>query len=408
MVPTLIDLHVRPTVGEDGALDLAELANAARSQGLDGLVLFGLDAALDLSAAEDVTRDTGVRFFAGVELDTEVGRVLCLPGEPDQWYRDNSWRELANGAGPGSYPSAALVESFGARGGVVMMAQPFDRDLEHPCAEAAFAATTGLVAVVVASNPRHAMSNERAVSAARGAKLACVAGSASAPGAEAFGRVATLFSKPPTSQTILIETLKTGRVWPAELGYQAATDRSKGSGKGRDRSGQNKEPKSREQGKRGRRRRGDDDNRGNRLDVGRADGPKHNHFDDRQPDFDPIARLYGRDARRDNPTGHHNHLSDEELDRVNGNRNRGADPNVMTRPDFSELRAERHHIGLLMKTIDPHRHEQGDSVAMRFALAALGTGEPLPPPPPRNNRGHGRDNQDGNRGRRRRNRRRRD
>ncbi len=365
-----------------------------------------------MTNAEEVSKNTGVRLFAGVELDTEVGRVLCLPGEPDDWYQGNSWRELANGSEPGSYASAALVESFGARGGAVLVAQPFDRDLEHPCTEAAFAATSGLVAVIVASNPHHAMSNERAVSAARSAKLACVAGSAAAPGAETFGKVATVFSTPPISQTVLIEALRKGRVWPAELGYRTGADRSKGkntSHASSEHKAQNSRGKGREQGKRGRRRRGDDDNRGNRLDVNRNDGPQYNHFDDRQPDFDPIARLYGRDSRKDNPTGHLAHLSDEELDRVNGNRNRGADPNVMTRPDFSELRAERHHIGLLMKTIDPHRHNQSDSIAMRFALSVLGTADPSEAPPPSSGRrNNNRDNRGGgNRGRRRRSRRRR-
>jgi len=407
MVPTLIDLHVRPPKTEEGGHDLPALASAAREAGLDGLVLFAQDAAIDVAGAEDVTKQSGVHFYAGVELDTDVGRVLCLPGEADEWYRAESWRELANGAGPEAYPSAALVEAFSTRGGAVIVAQPFDRDLDHPCAEAAFSQTSGLVAVIVASNPRHAMSNERALSAARSAGLACVAGSASAPGTAAFGKVATLFSTPPTSQAALIKALQKGRVWPAEIGYQVSTERSKKRNKNKESAQQPREAKP-QNSRRGRRRRGDDDNRGNRLDLSRKDRPLDSQYDKRQPDFDPIARLYGKDARKDNPLGHLSHLSDDELDRINGNRTRGNDPNIMSRPDFTELRAERHHISLLLKTIDPHRHDQNDSIAMRFAVHNLGDGENAESAPPQNNRGNHRGNHGGGRSRRRRNRRRRD
>ena len=413
MVPALIDLHVRPTLAEGASLDLLAMAKVAREQGLNGMVVFGLDAPLDLATAAAATEETGVSIYTGVELDTDVGRILCLPAEIDGWFRAGSWQELANGAGPGVYPCAAIVEAFAGRGGAVVVAQPFDRDLAHPCAEAAFAATAGLTAVIVASDPRHAVSNERAVTAARAAKLSCVAGSAAAPGAPQFGKVATFFATPPATQAQLVQGLRRGRVWPVEIGYKAATsarasERTRASTAG---DADGSEKKAREPVKRtSRRRRGaDEDNRGNRLDLKRLDRPIRSQYDARQPDFDPIARLYGIDIRRANPLVHLNHMSDDELDRINGNRNRGADPNVMSRPDFGELRAERHHISLLLKTIDPHRHDVQDSIAMRFALEGVSDDATQPTAPSNDSRPNRPNKGNANgRGRRRRGRRRRD
>lgn len=421
MVPALIDLHVRAAVAEGQTLDLLAFGTAAREQGLDGLVICGHDVAPDLATAAAASEETGVAFFAGVELDTEVGRLLCLPAELDEWFVGAGWRELANGAGPAVYPAAALVAAFGERGGATIVAQPFDRDLDHPCAEGAFAETTGLTGVVVASDPRHAMSNDRALAAARAANLSAVAGSAAAPGAPNFGKVATLFAVPPKTQVLLVQGLLRGRVWPAEIGYKAASSRSEDRARPA-REGANGgapapnkaavEARERRPAKRGRKRRGDDeDNRGNRLDLKRLDRPIVSPYDARQPDFDPIARLYGQDIRRANPGSDTHHLSDDELDRINGNRSRGADPNVMSRPDFGELRAERHHISLLLKTIDPHRSDTDGSIALRFALHNLATdGEHEPSSQPqeaRQDRGN-RGQPGGGRGRRRRGRRRRD
>ena len=65
------------------------------------------------------------------------------------------------------------------------------------------------------------------------------------------------------------------------------------------------------------------------------------------------------------------HLSDNDLDRVNGNRNRGHDPNVMAAPDFRELRAERQHVNLLLDTISDRRDDGRNSIALRFAMSAI-------------------------------------
>lgn len=389
MIPALIDLHVRPQPDDDGVVDYGALAEDARGRGLDGLVLYGVDQSWDLEAAGEASQATGVHFFSGVEVDTDLGRLLCLPRETDAWFKERGWRALApdNGGGPAVYPGEALIAAFTERGGAVIVAQPFDRDLAHPCAEEAFTQSTGLSAVVVSSNPKHAMSNDKALKAARKANLPCVAGSAAHPGLPHFGSVATIFATPPADQALLVEALRRGRVWPVEIGVKQVGAEKVDEGRKERPAREAREPrevreprepkvaveprkqKARRAGRNG------DDNRGNRLQINNRHAPEQSPYDSRQPDFDPIARLYGIDGRRQNKT---QHLSDDELDRINGNRNRGPDPNVMSRPDFGELRAERHHINLLLATIDPHAHADADSISLRFALADLVEGSEAP------------------------------
>lgn len=379
MIPTLIDLHVR---AGDGALDPKALSDAARSQGLDGLLLVGPDAAPQLPEGAS----NGVLFFVGAELDTDIGRLLCVPSTEDDWFKEAGWRSLRSDA-DAPYPAAAVAEAFSSRGGAVIVAQPFDRDLDHEALEEQFVGTKNLSAVVVSSSPRHTTSNERAVTSAKAAGLPAVAGSATGPGGERFGGVATIFAEPPTDQASLCAALRSGRLWPAEL---VPARESRGSADAGDEADDGddesqaaaaptpneraarpeREKKTRTSEKKSNRGKSSDreDNRGNRLDPAVLRRPHYNPWDNRQPDFDPIAKLYGLADRQraDRWAGR----SDEDLDRINGNRTRGNDPNVMAAPDFRELRAERQHVGLLLETIEYH-DEMRDSVALRFAVHAL-------------------------------------
>lgn len=366
MIPTLIDLHVR--AGAD-ALDLNSLREAAGAQGLDGLLLLGSDAAPSLGESGD---GNGVQLFVGAEIDTDIGRLLCVPAATDDWFQGRGWAELrTDEAAP--YPAEAIAAAFGERGGAVIVAQPFDRDLDHEALEDRFVGTPGLHAVVVTSSARHTTSNERAVTSAREAGLGIVGGSAAAPGNERFGGVATVFAEPPTDQASLVAALRSGRTWPAEL-MPARESNASADGEGDDEAEAKterapKEKKARVAEKKGKgKREPREDNRGNRLDPAVLRRPTQNPWDHRQPDFDPIAKLYGLADRQraDRWAG----KSDDELDRINGNRTRGNDPNVMAAPDFRELRAERQHVGLLLDAID-HRDEFQESVALRFAVRAL-------------------------------------
>ena len=370
MNATLIDLHVRPQGGDDDAVDVSAWSEKAKDAGIDGLVIVGHDAPPQWSGEAD-----GISVYAGVEVDTDVGRLLCYPREIDEWFESGGWQQVekTNGSGPEVYVGEQLVSAFASRGGAVVVAQPYDRDLDHPCGEDRFTGQKGLSAVVVTSSPRHTTSNERASAAANVAKLPGVGGSASQPGEDRFGAVATLFLRPPRDQRGLVEGLKSGRVWPIEIGPEVTSSKKTDNKKVKE----ERETESRDdnRSKRKRRTKGGDDDRGNRLDLTlTAHKPQDNPFDRNQPDLDPIAKLYGIDGRKANRLDRYAHMSDDELDRINGNRERGADTNVMVSPDFRELRAERQHVNLLLRTIE--RNDRDDSIALRFAFKALDEATP--------------------------------
>ena len=202
------------------------------------------------------------------------------------------------------------------------------------------------------------------------AKLPGAGGSASAPDGARFGTVATLFPKAPLNQGGLITGLKSGRFWPVEItniGRKKPAEVKSRKAKEREVKEVVAASKPEKKSKRGRKSK--EDNRGNQLDMVRVARPVNNPFDSRQPDLDPIARMYGLADRRDQrQVGR----TDDELDRANGNRARGPDGNVMRGPDFRELRAERQHVNLLLSAIDTKRQTERDSIALRFAVSSLG------------------------------------
>ena len=362
----LIDLHVR--AGQEGPLDLTTLLQSASTSGLDGVLVVGEGVAPRLTAASEGEQPP-VQVYCAVELDSELGRLVCVPGVIDTWFTEGGWNELPKG--DNGFEGAALIDAFNQRGGTVFVAQPFDRDLSHDCREDAFVGHEGLSAVVVTSSPRHTTSNERAAAAAITAKLPGAGGSASPPGGPRFGSVATLFPKAPLNQSGLISGLKSGRFWPVEITGTArrkvAEAKPRVVAEPRERAAAQPTKPDVKLKKRGRKSK--EDNRGNELNLVRATRPVNNPYDSRQPDLDPIARLYGLHDRRDQ---RHAGRSDVELDRVDGNRARGPDANVMRPADFRELRAERQHVNLLLQTIDTQRQLNRESIALRFAIASVG------------------------------------
>ena len=346
MNAALIDLHVR---APDETVSAEYLMDHASNKGLDGLVLIGQGQPPKFSDGETPK----LTIYQGVELDTDVGRLLCLPSAVDEWFTSGDWGEPSEGAE--TLVAADVVKAFSERGGVVVVAQPFDRDLGHPCLESAFQQLEGLSGVVVTSSPKHTASNERAAKAALEAKLPRAGGSASGVTGDRFGSVATLFPRHPADQKALVTCVKAGRMWPVEVtALQSKNTQKAVANEGR--------------GKR-RQRKGKDDNRGNRLDLVKLQRPQKNAANERQPEYDPIARLYGLHKRGDRRL---QSKTDDELDRVNGNRSSGSDPNIMLSPDFRELQAERQHVNMLLQTIDGQRQQDRDSIALRFAVAALG------------------------------------
>lgn len=410
MIPALIDLHVRPILNEVGRQDVELLAVQARDHGLDGVVVVGQDEAVDMGDTGPVSQATGVHMFAGVELATDFGPLVCYPRLVDDWFRGAGWKSLPRTDGVDSpYQAAAVVRAFAERGGAVV-ALPYFDGAEPPLPPG------GLTGVMVAAPQL----DERAVALAQTARLACVGASTALPGHERFGSAATVFAAPPATQEAMVDGLRSGRVWPAEIGAavvvakapppqarkqepraapalsqqapQSQGQRQPFEAPAHAQPARQPSPPPIAEARQARvktppvqkvRAKADPyerpgDNRGNRLnrdDVRRKVMPATS--DDIQPPFDPVATMYGLDGRKV-----HRFVgkTDAELDRINGNRSKGSDPNVMSMPLFDELRQERQHINLLFATT-AEEDDLEDSVSLRFAMSHLqdgGAGRELP------------------------------
>ncbi len=406
MTSALIDLHVRPVRNEAGLQDIELLAVQARDHGLDGLAVIAQDEPVALGDTSEVSRATGVLLFAGVELATDAGRLVCFPRTLDDWYLSAGWRSLPRAGNADVYAADAVVRAFAERGGaVIAIASAFEGDA--PVRPAGLCALD----VTAMDAPRSAPDqtddegddedgtlsgglDESALQSAYAGRLACVAGSRSTPGEPRFGAVATVFAAPPTSQESLVEGLRSGRVWPVEIGaswadaalqprqapgvqpvaaqvarspvqdhppYVAPSVQSaeraprQNPGPGNRKNGRYWDPQERPGDTRG--------NRLNREALRRRIAPLAEEGS--QPAFDPVAAMYGLDGRK---FLRFSGKSDVELDRINGNRSKGADPNVMVLPAFDELRQERQHVNLLFCQTEEEDDEE-DSISLTWALS---------------------------------------
>ena len=434
MTPALIDLHVCPVLNETGQQDAELLAVQARDHGLDGLAVVAADEAVSLGETAELSLATGVYLFAGVELATDAGRLVCFPRALDEWYRTAGWRSLPRTGTADRYSAEAVVQAFADRGGaVVAVAGAFEADpparpaglvaldvtaiaedglggfAPHPAGAASLRsaldadedadapeADPEAAAERAAADPARGGLSEAALQSAFVARLACVAGSQAAPGDPRFGAVATVFASPPCSQESLVDGLRSGRMWPVEIGAAwahaalqprrptpspagfaatppvapAAGSPPGANGDARTRGhaapSANQFP-SRKSGRYADPYERPGDGRGNRLNreaLRRRIAPMGDE-EGQQPAFDPVAAMYGLDGRK---VLRFSGKSDLELDRINGNRAKGPDPNIMVLPAFDELRQERQHVNLLFCQTDEEDDEE-DSVSLTWALS---------------------------------------
>ncbi len=380
----LIDLRARPVWSANDSADFELLAVQAQARGLDGLAVLGDDRAIVPPDLAELSAATGVRFFVGVELACDDGPLLCFPQQAQGWFAEQGWRAL----GDAPYRAEAVVQAFAEQGGAVV-AVPVAGDAE-------WRAVRGAVAVLALGGAEHCL-DEAALRTAQVARLACVGGSGATPADAWFGSVATVFATPPADQAALVDGLRAGRAWPAEIGFtppaprRAATPAAEAISEP-DMRAQTNEPRQERQPRERSREvapkeavavRGaktkrpatrfdpqerPGDNRGNRMnrdELLQALCMPAN-AEDIQPTHDPVAIIYGIDSRRQQ---RHRDRNDLDLDRlVNGNRAKGPDPNIMAMPMFEELRNDRQPISTLFAQSE-ERHDLEDSIALRFALS---------------------------------------
>ncbi len=393
----LIDLHVRPLWLEPGAVDSELLAVQVRDRGLDGALVAADDQAVHLGDTAGLLQETGVLLAAGVTLPGDDGAtLLCVPRSADAWYQAAGWQSMRSAEGNG-YAAAQVIAEFTGRGGAVIAIAPDSNP--------AWSVPVGVAAVAVLRGAATQI-HETAARMAHRARIASIGGSGCEPGDPVFGRAATLLAASVASQEGLVDALRGGRAWPIEIGVDWARkaqpgpeprkpgqlqpapaarspmERAEGEAPGAAGRPGRPPPEAAPRPVQGRgntvgkpRSRYDvperpGDNRGNRLNRDEVLrglwAPTHG--DDSQPHADPVAMMYGVESRRQQRRQHYN---DQDLDRVyNGNRSRGADPNVMALPSYDEMRPDRQQIQVLFAP-NEEKHDLEDSVALRFAMAGL-------------------------------------
>lgn len=426
MVAVLIDLHVRPVWTEDGDADVELLLVQARDHGLDAVVVAVPDGVVELPDAAEVIAATGVQVFHAVELPTDAGTMLCYPRQLDAWFQGAAWRALPRLADSELYAADEVVQAFVQRGGAVIAVgntlQPLpagitaqvlvggdpsmraeeDRLPVGPGGRLAGVGASGsspgqpgfgCAATVFACPPT---GQESLVEGLRSGRMwpasigpvpvveRGVSSPAEARSPRADQEGGETAARQPegrqgSQRQHREDRAKVGREPQVAAEAQPgrdATVREAPPVSARDHAGATREPA----GGRGAKvvkkpsrydvmeRPGD--NRGNRLN---RDEVLRTLLwvpasEEDQPSLDPVALMYGLDTKKQMRW---RDKSDVDLDRnVNGNRNKGPDPNIMAHPQFEDMRQERLQLSLLFAQTE-ERNDLQESVALRFALSQL-------------------------------------
>jgi len=389
VLPALVDLHVRSSATAGCDLDPELLIVQAKPRGLDAICLTDVDAVPDVEALAAIARAADLTVFFGVELPTELGHLVAFVPTLDPWYHGAGWRGLARHEDGELYSAEAIVAGFEARGGAVIAAHPFDRDLGFKTPGDAVGLLKGLAGVIVVSDPRHTTSNELALKTVGAMGVGYAGGSASGPDVSRFGKAATLFSILPASQEAFVHALRERRFWLVELrdperrpareadapearqadkparqpraargggelrfdirgeARQSPIPAGQAARAPRDEPARARPVQSGTNGSNGggRPQRGRDewDNRGNRAPgfERRRGGGNQPNWDEQQPAYDPVARMYDASGGLHDRT---KHLTDDEIDRIAGNRADGPDRNTMLDP-FHDVPGQNNNRG---------------------------------------------------------------
>ena len=229
----IIDLLVHLET-EDGALIEPEvLMEAAKSAGLDGMVLTRHnDVRPELAAYVEAAERENLKVFAGAALETNRGLILAIMPNGEDF--DPSSVPLSEGGG-GVFEAAGAIDAVEAQGGATIALRPYDRDVARPMGDHLFS-LQGLDACEVMSGRASEIANDLALEAASNLEMPCV-GTSGAHGTQGLGKAATLFRRAVADQTSLVEIIKRGDCWPIafieELPEEARLERTRGPRGGR-------------------------------------------------------------------------------------------------------------------------------------------------------------------------------
>ena len=227
----IVDLHVNLETEDGSLVDPEALATSAKAAGLDGLVVTQ-DGVMkpELSAYQAAADAHGLTVLGGARLSTNHGWILCI--FPDGADLSDGWADM-DGA---LFDASSVIDATEARGGATVALRPYDRDLTKPMGDHLFV-LHGLSACEVQNTVLSESVNALALEAASSMEMPCV-GSSGAQGADGIGACATLLRDPVSSETQLIEVIRSGDCWPVTFTDRVPIGDSGRSGRPRSRDGQ--------------------------------------------------------------------------------------------------------------------------------------------------------------------------
>ena len=226
----LIDLHVH----NDEAL--TPMLARAEEMGINALG-FTLNAQFDgLDDLRATAQGQAVKAFCGCRVSTNRGELLCYFADPEAVRDDANWLGESEA---GKLPVVdQVIEAVQSRGGAVIAAHPYYKDLPAPMGDHIFA-IKGLHACEVASPLTTGMQRDLAIEAAESMKLGSVGGS-SAHSPDELGLAMTYIADDVTDEAALVEAIRGKRCF-AVMGFAHLPDgarpsapaRARGSYRGR-------------------------------------------------------------------------------------------------------------------------------------------------------------------------------
>ncbi len=207
----LIDIHAKTSHSTGVQGSVADALERAKAAGLDAVLFADNHASAHAGEIAAAGEAAGVKAFAGVELHTDRGLLVCIPPTVDAFLLEETWREFTELTTPSADLIIELVE---AMGGAIVAARPYDLDIASNMGDLIFT-LRGLHAVEVLNSRVGELQNDFALEAAQSLG-ANTAGGSDDPAR--IGDFATLFVGDVTDQASLVSALRDGECWAVQLG----------------------------------------------------------------------------------------------------------------------------------------------------------------------------------------------
>lgn len=203
----LVDLHAHSSLS--GGKPLERLVEEARNRGLDAICVVDRERSSETARA---AAEFPFPVLVGVEIATRSGDALVFTPQLEPAMTREEWRELNALERP---ELADVVDWTRARGGVVLLAHPYDRARRAAPRDRMF--TLGLVdGVEVGTDDADPTSNRVALEAVGRSNKPAFGGSARKNGG-GDGHWLTLFAQPVSTQTELVEAIASGDFWAVQV-----------------------------------------------------------------------------------------------------------------------------------------------------------------------------------------------